>query len=341
MWFYSSTQNSDDAYKECQRNLGEGAELGVSYELFDAKGKSLKKGGFQDTLVMPMASIAKIGISLLIARRIQEKSLTREQQVIIMNNEISPGPLNNPLDSKFPDKKIDPPIQTTVIDLLTMMHEYSDNTAADALTKLLGNPTLITDFLHSIGIEDYFYTRESNELLGTYYDFPYAKNDADADAFEKQAADPGIVRPTEATMFTGNRDVCSPRSLTNLLQILLYPAMRPELLWLPVAAELVLTKMESCKTAAGLISAAVEPYKEQVEHQGYKSGFIGGIRNVMGYLEFHNGEKLAITICTRNSSIKEEADRAPIIAKLVSYIFEKELNLTPDHTPSLFSCVIS
>lgn len=92
----------------------------------------------------PMMSVFKAPLAAAVLGRVEHGELSMDQTVTIRKGELESGTIRDQFQGEQ--------MQFTVRELLTDAVSKSDNTAADALLKLLGGPKTVTSFLqnHSI-----------------------------------------------------------------------------------------------------------------------------------------------------------------------------------------------
>jgi len=97
----------------------------------------------------PMMSVFKAPLAAAVLARIDRGDITLEQTVVVTRAEVSAGSAVPSIGAHFRGDSM----TFTVRQLLTAAVSESDNTAADALVKLLGGPASVTVFLRTHGIE--------------------------------------------------------------------------------------------------------------------------------------------------------------------------------------------
>ena len=93
----------------------------------------------------PMGSVYKFPIALTVLKRVDSGTLSLRREVTIEPKEFAPGwsPLRDDAGQR--------PITLTVRELLRHMVSISDNTASDALMKLVGGPFSVTTRMAELG----------------------------------------------------------------------------------------------------------------------------------------------------------------------------------------------
>lgn len=93
----------------------------------------------------PMMSVFKAPVGAAVLARIDHGDLSFDQTAVLTRDELESGPVR---DHFRGDR-----MTFTVRQLLTAAVSHSDNTAVDALIKLVGGPGVVTEFLRTHGIE--------------------------------------------------------------------------------------------------------------------------------------------------------------------------------------------
>ncbi|MGH9438662.1 MAG: class A beta-lactamase [Terriglobia bacterium] len=97
----------------------------------------------------PMMSVFKAPVAAVVLSRIDKGQLSLEQKVTINRVDVEAGSAVPSIGANFHGEQM----TFTVNQLLSAAVSDSDNTAADALVKLVGGPRVVTAFLRAHGIE--------------------------------------------------------------------------------------------------------------------------------------------------------------------------------------------
>ena len=92
----------------------------------------------------PMASVVKLPIAIEVLKQVAERKLTLDRVVWLGSRDIRPCCT---LERRHPNGGI----SRTVVELLELAMVESDNTAADALLKLVGGPDVVERRLRAMG----------------------------------------------------------------------------------------------------------------------------------------------------------------------------------------------
>ncbi|WP_266180845.1 class A beta-lactamase [Dyella humicola] len=97
----------------------------------------------------PMMSMFKAPVAAAVLSRVERGELTLGQQVTIKRAEVMRGSAVPSIGARFQGEEM----TFTVDQLLTAAVSESDNTAVDALIRVVGGPQVVTSFLHAHGID--------------------------------------------------------------------------------------------------------------------------------------------------------------------------------------------
>lgn len=238
----------------------------------------------------PMGSVYKFPIALAVLRRVDIGVLSLDQEITIEPREFAPGwsPLRDHAHGK--------PIVLPVRELLMHMVSISDNTASDALMKLIGGPVSVTTRLAEL----------------------YASNIRVDRSETQMAADlrkPGGVD----TYAIDARDTATPDAMAELLVAF----------WnrhdglSRASHDLLVELMTNSQTGPHRIKAGV-PAGAIVAH---KTGSMPGTTNDVGIITSPDGKQhIALVVFTkaskRDKTSEAEKDIAAITAKVCRELFE-------------------
>jgi beta-lactamase class A len=106
----------------------------------------------------PMASVVKLPIAIEVLKQVAERKLTLDRVVWIAPNDIRPCCT---IERRHPNGGV----SRTVSELLELAIVESDNTAADALLKMVGGPNVVERRLRSFGFHHINVDRSEGQLL--------------------------------------------------------------------------------------------------------------------------------------------------------------------------------
>lgn len=324
MFFGSKSDNT-----VFEKRLGDGAKLAYSFCLLEPNGKIIKKEGFRHTENMPMASIMKVPVALLVLQKVfLTKDFSLTDLVKIKNTDFTPGPPWNTLDRYF---FIPWEIEETrtIDELLTLMLRESDNTATDKLLGLVGGVDAVNDLMRSLHLEGYSLHSTTRQLLSNYFEFNPLKTPSNILSVGWELLSGFTMRATEKSLFIQNNDVCTPDFMVNLMTMLTQALHGEGPSWLGAAAKILFDKMQQCVTGLDMVRKSANPYGSHIKRIGDKTGSIGGIVNDAAFIQFDNEEWMILSIHTCFSPL-EKAARTAVIADLAADLLEKNLNYQKD-----------
>ena len=114
----------------------------------------------------PMGSVYKFPIALAVLRRVDAGTLSLQQVVTIEPRDFSPG--HSPLRDEAHGRAI----VLTVRELLRHMVSMSDNTASDALLRLIGGPNAVNVRLAELGAGNIRVDRSEKQMAHDILDTP-------------------------------------------------------------------------------------------------------------------------------------------------------------------------
>jgi beta-lactamase class A len=242
------------------------AIIGVSAIHFES-GKRLSVRNVER---FPMGSVYKFPIALAVLRRVDIGTLSMEQVVTIEPRDFSPG------WSPLRDNAKGQPIVLTVDQLLRHMVSISDNTASDALLKLVGGPPVVTTRMAELGFSAIHIDRSEKQMVA-------------------DLRKPGGV----AQYAIDARDTSTPDAMAELLVAF---GNKRDGLSLESHALLMHLMIET-ETGARRIKAAVPG--ATVAH---KTGTMPGTTNDVALITLPSGEHIALAIFTKGSKRDVTAD---------------------------------
>lgn len=102
---------------------------------------------FNSAKQLPLYSVFKLPLAVIVLKNIQEKRLSLEQKVRVTAEDVAPG-------SQFNTDLWQRPVEKTVAELLELSIVRSDNTSGDKLLQLVGGPASVTERLRALGFSD-------------------------------------------------------------------------------------------------------------------------------------------------------------------------------------------
>lgn len=256
------------------------AVLGV-YSIHLQSGRT---AGVRETERFPMGSVYKFPIALAVLKRVDSGTLQLDRQITIHPKDFAPG------WSPLRDEAAKRPITLSVRELLRHMVSISDNTASDALLRLVGGPTAVTRRMAELGFSGIRVDRSETEMA----------RDLDA---------PGGVE----RYATDARDTSSPRAMAELLVAFWQrkTGLSKE------SHDLLVEWMTVTKTGARRLKRAM-PESATIAH---KTGTMPGTVNDAGIVVVGNDE-VAVVVFTKRGANSKEADREDDLAAAARAAYE-------------------
>lgn len=208
-----------------------------------------------------MASTYKLPIAVAALRAAEQGTVALEAKVTIGKADLRRG-MGNPLGAGT----------YTLRELLVAMLQESDNSATDAVFRVLGGPPAVRTALAALGIQGIDVSRTEGEIF------------ADVSA---RRARPGDVR-----------DTASPEAMARLLVRL----QEGKLLG-PDATATLLGWMRGCRTGAARIRAGVPRGTEVANKTGTMEAFAGDV----GLVTLPDGTHLALAVYVKGGRDREKA----------------------------------
>lgn len=162
----------------------------------------------------PMQSVVKLPLGIVVLKRVDAGQLSLDQQVTISRAEFAPG------RNAFVQKIQGNSGQFTVRELLERSIGTSDNTAADALMRLVGGPEQVTTALRQMNIQGIRVDRLERQLqpdcVGlTHFSPELADEQKYAAAVAKIPV--AVKRAALKRYLTDPRDTATPKEIIDLL----------------------------------------------------------------------------------------------------------------------------
>jgi beta-lactamase class A len=245
----------------------------------------------------PMQSTFKLPLAVAILHRADEGKLFPNQRpgqsleevldipVHYLPVDVIPPPNYSPLQDKYPQGNVDVPLR----ELITLSVSKSDNTASDILLRILGGPSALDSYIHSLGITG-FHVLDNEKNL-------------------------------HATNSLQYRNTFSPRAATQLLRLL---ADRSPLS--PASTRFLNEIMLNATSGPHRIHGNL-PEGTPVAHKTGTSGTNNGMdaaTNDIGLITLPNGQRLAIAIFVTDAHATPEAIEA-VIAQIARAAYDEAI----------------
>lgn len=238
---------------------------------------------------VPLLSVVKLPIAIVVLDGVDHGKWSLSTPVMLLGQDMHP---RGELGDRYP--RGGGPV--SLYRLLVLMLARSDNTAADALTRLAGGPAAVTVWLEQHGIRDVRVDRTERGLGNDWYGLPAgADTMGSAEAIrELRALVPAAVHDSAArAMLHDARDTGSAEGCVDLL----------EHLWNGTLLSAAMTDtlksvLARCKTAPYRLPGLL-PKGTPVARKTGTGGISGGITvaiNDVGVIRLPNGEDVAIAV---------------------------------------------
>jgi beta-lactamase class A len=255
----------------------------------------------------PMASTFKVPVAGAVLARVDAGQISLDQLVPI---EWGTMVESEGLAETFKH----PGVSVSVRNLLELMLTVSDNTAADAMTRLAGGPAAVTAWVRSQGVEGLRVDRDTAGLIRDFFHIgPGSFPEALAAAVK---ADPGLEdkgsKPNPA-FDDDPRDTATPRAMAALIErILTGKALSP------ASTKLITEIMERNTTGKARIRGRLPAGVTVAE----KTGTIGGTLNDAGMITLPgDGGKVMVAVYIAKSK-KPFEDRERAIADISRALYD-------------------
>lgn len=304
---------SRDALEAKIRTIAQGAggTVGVSI-LHVESGRGASVRGAE---ALPMASVFKLPVAYEVLRRVDRGVLRLDQSIPLSPADMRPG--HSPIAERAPRG-----ITLPMAELLEAMLVDGDNTAADALLRLVGGPEVVTAQLDAAGLSGIRVDRSEAELaFDTFGATPPPRGTWSPATLEAAfAAVPEAKRREAFDRFLADpRDTATPDAVVLLLR----DAQEGRRLS-PESRSLLLELMGRTRTGPARIRGELPP-KTPVAHRTGTGGEVGN-RNIctndVGIITLPgNGGHLAIAVLIRGSD-RKLAEREKTIAKIARAAYD-------------------
>jgi beta-lactamase class A len=236
-----------------------------------------------------LASTYKIPIVIHFLRQVDAGILKLTDRVEIQESDIPPStPILDHRHFSYPG------VALSLLNLLRLSIEYSDNTASDLVLRTSGGIAAVRTFLKDFGFADDI----SIDL-------------SVAEAFAEESL---VVNGPQPDYI---KDSGKPRAMIKLLQ-----QLQENKFLTAASTELLLACMRRCKTGNARIRALL-PADTIVAS---KTGTITGYVNDIGIIDLPQGEKLFLAIFIKETSVPNPQAEA-VLARIAKTIFDYSLTL--------------
>ncbi len=238
---------------------------------------------------VPLLSVVKLPIAIVVMDGVDRGQWSLSTPVTLLGQDMHP---RGELGDRYP--RGGGPV--SLYRLLVLMLTRSDNTAADALTRLAGGPPAVTGWLEQHGIHDLRVDRTERGLGNDWYGLPAgADTMGSAEGIrELRALVPAAVHDSAAwAMLLDPRDTGTAEGCVNLLEQLWHGDLLSAAM-----TDTLKSVLARCKTAPYRLPGLL-PKGTPVARKTGTGGTSGGITvaiNDVGVIRLPNGEEVAIAV---------------------------------------------
>jgi len=238
---------------------------------------------------IPLLSVVKLPVALLVLEGVDQGRWSLETPITLLAQDMHP---RGELGDRYP--RGGGPVR--LYRLLNLMLTRSDNTAADALMRLVGGPLAVTRWLEQHEIRNLRVDRTERGLGNDWYGLaPDADTMGSAEEIrELRAQVAGAVHDSAArAMLSDPRDTGTAEACVHLLERL----WRGELLS-PAMTDTLKATLARCRTAPNRLPALL-PKGTPVARKSGTGGMTAGISvaiNDVGVIRLPNGDDVAIAV---------------------------------------------
>ncbi len=263
----------------------------------------------------PMQSVYKLPIGIVVLKLVDEGKLSLNQTVTITREQFAPG--WNPILQEIKGDRA----QFTVQNLLQRAVGDSDNTATDALVRLVGGPEQVTAILDKMSIRDVRVDRLVRQLLADSVGLTNFRPElVDTQKYEEAVGQiPDAVKKAARERFlTDPRDTATPEGMIDLLAKLQSRQLLSE-----DSTALLLKIMTNSPTGQQRLKAGLPPGWSIAHKTGTGADVLGiGIAaNNVGLISSPTGRRIALAVFISGSTAPLE-QRESVISAVASAVVQ-------------------
>jgi beta-lactamase class A len=263
-----------------------------------------------------MQSVFKLPVGIVVLKLVDEGKLSLNQTVTITREQLAPG--WNPILKDITGDRA----QFTVEYLLERAVGDSDNTAADALVRLVGGPEQVTANLERLNLRDVRVDRLVQQLLPDAVGLTNFRPElVDTQKYEEALGQiPDAVKKAAMERFlTDPRDTATPEGMIDLLVKLQSRQLLSE-----DSTALLLQIMTDSPTGQQRLKAGLPPGWSIAHKTGTGADVLGiGIAaNNVGLISSPTGKRIAIAVFIAGSKAPLEM-REKVMAEIASMVVKE------------------
>jgi beta-lactamase class A len=237
----------------------------------------------------PMQSVFKFPLAITAFHQVEQGTLSLDQPVRFLPSDRILPHTHSPLQDKYPQANVDVALR----ELLHLAISESDNVATDIVLRLVGGPSMVTSYIHSIGVN----------------------------GFHLEDGEDGLARELAAQY----RNWFEPAAAVQLLRrISDNSPLTPE------HTQTLLDWMKNSSSGLNRIKGNL-PAGTIVMHKTGTSGTRNGVTfatNDIGLITLPDGRRLAIAVFLTDSSA-DEVTRDAVIARIAKAAYDQAIRANP------------
>ncbi|MEO7718081.1 MAG: class A beta-lactamase [Capsulimonas sp.] len=250
----------------------------------------------------PMQSVFKAPLAAAVLARVDHGTLSLNKTVVLRRGDLHGGLIADKFQGDQETFTVRALLKAAVID--------SDNTAADALLRVIGGPRSVTSYLQAHGLREIRVDRSEQMLARTIAGVPSSIS-LSADDDDAVRAVPAETRRRALTAYLRDpRDTATPIGAVQFLV-----ALKRGKLLSPKSTAMLLQDMEDVRTGLKRLKAGL-PAGARLAHKTGTSGIFEGLSaatNDIGLITLPNGQTLAVAVFLM-ASPAPEAQREAVLA---------------------------
>lgn len=263
---------------------------------------------------IPLLSVVKLPVAIVVLDGVDQGRWSLSTPITMLPHDMHPRGM---LGDRYPRGGG----SVSLYKLLDVMIRFSDNSAADALMRLVGGPPAVTAWLERHDIHDLRVDRTERDLGNDWYGLtPGIDTLGSAEEIrELRAQVPEAVHDSSArAMLLDRRDTGTAAACVHLLERLWRRSLLSEAM-----TDTLKSMLARCKTAPDRLPALLPkgtPVARKTGTGGTSRGVTVAINDV-GVIRLPNGENVAIAVLIGES--RESRDRAErLIARIARTVFD-------------------
>src|SRR5512132_330311 len=263
---------------------------------------------------IPLLSVVKLPVAIVVLDGVDQGRWSLSTPITLLPHDMHP---RGYLGDHYPRGGGPVPLYK----VLRLMLLFSDNSAADALMRLVGGPSAVTAWLERHDIHDLRVDRTERDLGNDWYGLtPGADTLGSAEEIrELRAQVPGAVHDSAAqAMLADPRDTGTAAACVHVLERLWRRSLLSEAM-----TDTLQSLLARCKTAPDRLPALL-PKGTPVARKTGTGGTSRGVNvavNDVGVIRLPNGDNVAIAVLIGGS--RESMDRTErVIARIARTVFD-------------------